>query len=137
MERKAGEIMELLEISHLAERKMNEISTGEARRVLIGRALVHNPQALVLDEPASSMDFHAAHKLRDMLSKIAGAGTSLIMVTHNTLDIIPEIERVILLKNGRVFDDGAKEKMLTSKTLSRLFDTPLEVVKRDGYYYLW
>jgi iron complex transport system ATP-binding protein len=137
MERKTGEIMELLEISHLAERKMNEISTGEARRVLIGRALVHNPQALVLDEPASSLDFHAAHKLRNMLSKIAGAGTSLIMVTHNTLDIIPEIERVILLKDGRVFNDGAKEKMLTSKTLSQLFGTPLEVVKRDGYYYLW
>jgi iron complex transport system ATP-binding protein len=137
MERKAGEIMELLEISHLAERKMNEISTGEARRILIGRALVHNPQALVLDEPASSLDFHAAHKLRNMLSKIAGAGTSLIMVTHNTLDIIPEIERVILLKDGRVFNDGVKEKMLTSKTLSRLFGTPLEVVKRDGYYYLW
>lgn len=137
MERKAGEIMELLEISHLAERKMNEISTGEARRILIGRALVHDPQALVLDEPASSLDFHAAHKLRNMLSKIASTGTSLIMVTHNTLDIIPEIERVILLKDGRVFKDGTKEKMLTSKTLSHLFDTPLEVLKRDGYYYLW
>jgi len=137
MERKAKEIMALLEIAHLAERKMNEISTGETRRTLIGRALVHDPQALVLDEPAASLDFHAAHKLRNMLSKIASAGTSIIMVTHNTLDIIPEIERVILLKDGRVFSDGTKEKMLTSKTLSQLFDTPLEVVKRDGYYYLW
>lgn len=137
MERKAKEIMALLEITHLAERKMNEISTGETRRTLIGRALVHDPQALVLDEPAASLDFHAAHKLRNMLSKIASAGTSIIMVTHNTLDIIPEIERVILLKDGRVFNDGTKEKMLTSKTLSQLFDTPLEVVKRDGYYYLW
>jgi len=137
MERKAKEIMALLEIAHLAERKMNEISTGETRRTLIGRALVHDPQALVLDEPAASLDFHAAHKLRNMLSKIASAGTSIIMVTHNTLDIIPEIERVILLKDGRVFNDGTKEKMLTSKTLSQLFDTPLEVVKRDGYYYLW
>jgi len=137
MERKAKEIMALLEIAHLAERKMNEISTGETRRTLIGRALVHDPQALVLDEPAASLDFHAAHKLRNMLSKIASAGTSIIMVTHNTLDIIPEIERVILLKDGRVFSDGTKEKMLTSKTLSHLFDTPLEVVKRDGYYYLW
>lgn len=137
MERKAREIMELLEITHLAERKMNEISTGEARRILIGRALVHDPQALVLDEPAASLDFHAAHKLRNMLSKIASTGTSLIMVTHNTLDIIPEIERVILLKAGRVFNDGTKEKILTSKTLSHLFDTSLEVVKRDGYYHLW
>ena len=137
MERKAREIMELLEITHLAERNMNQISTGEARRILIGRALVHDPQALVLDEPTSSLDFHAAHKLRRILSKIAGAGTSMIMVTHNTADVIPEIERVILLKAGRVFRDGDKEKILTSESLSPLFDMPLEVVKRDGYYYIW
>ena len=137
MERKAREIMGLLEIAHLAERNMNQISTGEARRILIGRALVHDPQALVLDEPTSSLDFHAAHKLRNILSKIAGAGTSMIMVTHNTADVIPEIERVILLKAGRVFRDGDKEKVLTSESLSPLFDMPLEVVKRDGYYYIW
>ena len=137
MERKAGEIITLLEISHLAERYMNQISTGEARRVLIGRALVHEPQALVLDEPTTSLDFHAAHRLRSILSKIAGTGTGIIMVTHNTADIIPDIERVILLKAGRVFEDGQKEKVLTSDLLSHLFDTPLEVVKRDGYYHLW
>lgn len=116
---------------------MNEISTGEARRILIGRALVHDPQALVLDEPSSSLDFHAAVSLRKILRKIAGAGTNMIIVTHNLTDILPEITRVVFLKNGRVFDDGAKEKLLTSASLSRLFDTPLEVVKRDGYYYLW
>ncbi len=137
MQQKTREIMELLEIPHLAERNMNEISTGEARRILIGRALVHEPQALVLDEPTSSLDFHAAHKLRSILSKIAGAGTGIIMVTHNTADILPEIERVILLKAGRVFKDSNKEKVLTSESLSHLFGTPLEVVKRDGYYYIW
>ena len=137
MERKTQKIMDLLEISHLAERNMDELSTGEARRILIGRALVHEPQALVLDEPTSSLDFHAAHKLRNILSRIASAGTSIIMVTHNTVDVIPEIERVILLKAGRVFKDGNKEEVLTSESLSRLFGTLLEVMKRDGYYYIW
>lgn len=137
MEQKAREVIALLEVAHLAERYMNQISTGEARRVLIGRALVHDPQALVMDEPTTSLDFHAAHRLRSILSKIAGASTGIIMVTHNTADIIPEIERVILLKAGRVFKDGQKEKVLTSESLSHLFDTPLEVVKRDGYYHLW
>jgi len=137
IEQKVQEIMELLEISHLAERNMNEISTGEARRIVIGRALVHDPKALVLDEPTSSLDFRAAHELHKILSKIACAGTSIIMVTHSLTDIIPEITRVILLKAGRVFKDGAKEKVLTSESLSRLFGTQLEVVKRDGYYYLW
>lgn len=137
MERKVREVMELLEIRHLAERNMNEISTGEARRILIGRALVHDPNALVLDEPSSSLDLHAAHELRKILRKIASAGTSIVMVTHNLTDIIPEITRVILLKAGSVFEDGSKEKVLTSESLSRLYGTPLEVMKRDGYYYSW
>jgi iron complex transport system ATP-binding protein len=137
MEKKVREVMELLEISHLAGRNMSQISTGEARRILIGRALVHNPRALVLDEPTSSLDLHAAYELRKILRKIADARTGIIMVTHSLTDIIPEITRVILLKDRTVFEDDAKEKVLTSKTLSHLFGTQLEVVKRNGYYHLW
>lgn len=137
MERKARDVMGLLEISHLAGRRLTEMSTGEARRILIGRALVHDPKALVLDEPSSSLDFHANFELRHTLRKIANAGTSIIMVTHSLPDIIPEIERVILLKEGRVVMDGSKENILTSQSLSQLFDIPLEVVRRDGYYHLW
>jgi len=136
MERKAEKVMALLDISHLAERKMNEISTGEARRILIGRALVHDPKALVLDEPSISLDFNAANELRKVMRKIAGIGINIIIVTHSLADIIPEITRVILLKDGRVFEDGKKEDILTSESLSRLFSIPLEVVKRDGYYRL-
>jgi iron complex transport system ATP-binding protein len=130
-------VLGLLEIAHLGERSMSEISTGEARRVLIGRALVHHPRALLLDEPTSSLDLHAAYELRKILRKIAAAGTGIIMVTHNLRDIIPEIERVVLLKEGSIFKDGAKDAVLTSDLLSRLFGTALTVVKRDGYYYLW
>ena len=136
MKRKTREVMKRLEISHLAERKMNELSTGEARRILIGRALVHDPKALVLDEPNASLDFRAAHELREILRKITSTGTGIILVTHNLSDIIPEITRVILLKDGNVFEDGSKEKMLTSESLHRLFGIPLKVIKRDGYYHL-
>lgn len=136
MERKTREIMEQLEISHLAGRKMNEISTGEVRRILIGRALVHDPKALVLDEPSASLDIRAARELREILSKIANTGTSIIMVTHNLTDIIPEITRVVLLKDGSIFEDGTKEEVLTSESLHRLFGIPLEVIKRDGYYHI-
>ena len=136
MEQKTREVIGQLEISHLAERKMNEISTGEARRILIGRALVHNPKALVLDEPSASLDFRATRELREILRKIANTGISIIMVTHNLSDIVPEMNRVILLKDGIVFEDGTKDEVLTSESLHRLFDIPLEVVKRDGYYYI-
>ena len=73
MERKAREVMELLEIPHLAERATNEMSSGEARRILIARALVHDPQALILDEPTTSLDLRATRELREILRKLAAA----------------------------------------------------------------
>lgn len=136
MRDKAGEVLRRLEISHLAKRRMTEMSSGEARRILIARALVHDPTALVLDEPTNSLDLRAQRELREMLRNISRAGTSLIMVTHHLPDIIPEIERVILLKDGRVFSDGPKRQVLDAAVLSSLFDMPLELITRDGYYHL-
>ena len=136
MECKTREIMNQLGISELAQRKMNELSAGEVQRILIGRALAHNPKALVLDEPCASLDFRAAHELREKLRSVAQTGTSIIMVTHNLTDIIPEITRVILLKNGVIFKDGAKEEVLTLESLCHLFGISLELTRRDGYYHI-
>jgi iron complex transport system ATP-binding protein len=137
MRARAGEALERLEISHLADRWVDQMSSGEARRVLIARALVHRPKALVLDEPSASLDIHAAHSLNQMLRKLAREGTSIILVTHHLGDIIPEIERVILIREGRVFRDGAKPEVLTEPLLGELFRTRVEVVRRDGYYHAW
>jgi iron complex transport system ATP-binding protein len=136
MEQKTREVLDLLEISHLAERNTNEISSGEARRILIARALVHDPQALVLDEPSTSLDLHATHELREILRKLARGGISILMVTHHLPDIIPEIERVVLIKDGRIYADGRKESVLNSSTLSALFGIPVEVLERGGYYHV-
>lgn len=130
-------VMDFLEISHLRNKTVSHMSTGEARRVLIGRALVHDPLALVLDEPANSLDLHSLHKFREVMRRIAGAGKSIILVTHNLQDIIPEIERVILFRDGRIFMDGPKEQILTSYNLSLLFGLPVEVQSADGYYRAW
>ncbi|HVP94940.1 MAG TPA: ATP-binding cassette domain-containing protein [Methanoregulaceae archaeon] len=135
MIRKAEEIMEFLEISHLKERKMTEMSTGEARRFLIARALIHGPRALVLDEPTNSLDLHALHKFRSILRKIARSGTGIVLVTHNLQDIIPEISRVILMKSGRIIKDGPKETILTDETIGGLFGVPVRVRTDYGYYY--
>jgi len=136
MEAKAREVMELLEIGHLAGHSMAEMSSGEARRVIIGRALVHEPRALVLDEPTASLDLRAVYELRRMLRKIAQAGTAVILVTHHLPDIIPEIGRVVLMKDGCVFRDGPKDEVLHSDALSRLFGIPVELLEREGYYHL-
>lgn len=135
MERKTREVMDLLEIAHLAARPTNELSSGEARRILIGRALVHDPQALVLDEPTNSLDLHATHELREVLRKLIRRGISLLMVTHHLPDIIPEIERVVLIRSGRVHGDGPKDRVLHAGPLSELFGIPVEVLERAGYYH--
>ena len=136
MERKTRAVMELLEISHLSSRNTNEMSSGEARRILIARALVHDPQALMLDEPTTSLDLRATWELREVLRKLAANGISILMVTHHLPDIIPEMRRVVLIRNGRVYRDGPKEQVLVAATLTGLFGIPVEVLKRGGYYHV-
>jgi len=135
MERKADDILEFLEVAHLADRPMTEISSGEARRLLIGRALVHDPGTLVLDEPTNSLDLHALHTFRKTLRKIARSGTGIILVTHNLHDIIPEISRVVLMRDGAVRMDGRKAEVLTDEAVGNLFRVPARVREEDGYYY--
>jgi len=135
MKKRADEVINFLEVPHLKNIRMNEMSSGEARRFLIARALVHNPKALVLDEPTTSLDLHSFHKFTKILRKIAKSGISIILVTQNLQDIIPEIGRVIFMKQGRFVGDGAKEKIINSKAVSKLFETPVEVKRKNGYYY--
>ncbi len=137
MEEKTAAVLDLLEIGHLAGRPVEEMSSGEKRRVLIARALVHDPRALVLDEPTNSLDLRAARGLRSTLRTIAAAGTSLIVVTHHLPDILPEIRRVICLREGRLVRDGDKEQVLTPPALEEVFGVPVEVVRQDGYYHAW
>lgn len=121
---------------HLADRWMTEMSSGEARRILIARALIHEADALLLDEPTTSLDFRAHLEFRATTRKLAKAGTSILLVTHMLEDLIPEIERIVLLRRGRVFQDGPVEKVLTSEHLSELFETPVRLEHADGIWRL-
>ena len=105
--------------------------------MLIGRALVHDPKALLLDEPSTSLDLFAQHELRENIRKLARAGIAIILVTHHLSDIIPEIDRVIMMRDGEIADDGAKDEVLTATALRKLFGVKVELARRDGYYHLW
>lgn len=137
MKKKADELLEFLEITHLSARKMDEMSSGEARRVLIGRALVHKPDALILDEPTNSLDLHSLHTFREIMRKIARAGHSVILVTHAIQDIIPEISRVILIRDGKIVKNDKKEAILKQDVMSSFFTIPVEVKEKGGYYHVF
>jgi iron complex transport system ATP-binding protein len=126
-----------LKISHLADRPVCEMSSGEARRVLIARALVHKPGALLFDEPCNSLDLSAQQSLRQMMRALANSGTAIILVTHELTDIVPEIRRVVLMSRGRVVADGPKEEILQVERLAELFGVSVEMARRDGHYHLW
>ena len=137
MRERADEILDHLEAQRLAEKPVGEMSAGEMRRILIGRALVHKPRVLLIDEPSNALDLAAQHELRQTLRKLARHGTGILLVTHHLADIPPEIERVVMLREGEIFADGAKEKLLTKARLEKLFSVPLTFTRRDGYYHVW
>jgi iron complex transport system ATP-binding protein len=120
---------------HLAAKPLDEMSTGEARRVLIARALVHQPRALVLDEPTTGLDVVARHRFLETVRDVAREGTTVILITHHVEEIIPEIGRVLLLDRGRIAAAGAKAEMLAGDRLSEIFGARVDVsVDADGYF---
>jgi iron complex transport system ATP-binding protein len=136
MEAKAWEALKFFDVDHLADRVMTEVSSGEARRAVFARALAHDPKALVLDEPTNSLDVRAQREVRDAMRKLVARGVSVILVTHHLPDIIPEIHRVIAIKQGKIFFDGPKQEILTSNKMEELFETPVCVEEAGEFYRL-
>ena len=133
----ASEALELMQAEHLAAKFVGQMSAGEQRRIMIARALVHRPQMLLLDEPSNALDIAAQRELREALRHVARQGTGILMITHHLADILPEIDRVILMKAGRIYADGAKEELITRETLSELFGVDLDLTVRHGYFHSW
>ena len=131
---RAHEVMKELGVESLAGRRFGHLSTGEQRRFLLGRALVHDPSVLVLDEPTSGLDLKACFQYLDLLRAQIRKGKTVLLVTHHLHEIPPEIERVVLLKEGQIVADGSKANLLTDVNLSRLFDQPVTLVCANGWY---
>jgi iron complex transport system ATP-binding protein len=123
-----------LHIEHLARRPFCEMSSGETKRTLIARALVHDPETLLLDEPSNALDIAAQFQLQAAMRALARGGLGLLLVTHHVSEIIPEIDRVVLLRQGRVLLDGPKERVLTREHLEALFGVPIELTRRGDFF---
>ena len=137
MRERAREALDRMEAAHLGSRLVGEMSAGEKRRILIARALVHRPRQLLLDEPSNALDMAAQRELRETLRKLAREGTGLVLVTHHLGDILPEIERVILMSDGRIVGDGPRAELLTEARLSELFQAPVRIGRDEEWLHSW
>lgn len=131
---RADDVAHTLGVWDLKDRKFAAMSTGEQRRFLLGRALVNDPDTLVMDEPTSGLDLKACFHYLDIIRRLMADAKTVVLVTHHIHEIPPEITRVVLLNRGRVTADGDKSEVLSDSRLSELFDTPIHLIFRNGYY---
>jgi len=137
MRARAREALERMEALHLAGQLVGAMSAGERRRILIARALVHRPRQLLLDEPSNALDLAAQRELRETLRRLAREGTGLVMVTHHLGDILPEIERILFMRDGRIAADGPRQELLTETRLSELFRATVRIGRDAEWLHSW
>lgn len=151
----AEELLLQVDAVALRDQLVGHMSAGQQRRILIARALAGSraaaaqqrsdspgdaaseAQMLLLDEPATALDLAAQQEVRTLLRRLAQSGVSVLLITHHTADIVPEIGRVLLMQRGCIVADGSRSDLLTEPRLSTLFGVPLQMASRDGYVHTW
>jgi iron complex transport system ATP-binding protein len=133
----AEQILELVDAADFADKPVGQMSAGQQRRIMIGRALVGSAGMLLLDEPSNALDLAAQAELRALLRKLAREGTGIMLITHHIADIPPEIDRILMMQDGRIVADGSKSELLTAERLSDLFKTEIQLSERDGFFHAW
>jgi iron complex transport system ATP-binding protein len=123
-----------LGVGELASTPLKSMSTGQQRRCILARALVHEPDTLILDEPTSGLDFAASFDYLQRIRQQSAAGRNIIIVTHHLNEIPPEVDRIVLLGEGRIVADGHKNEVLTEEQLSAVYGVRVKVAEIDGYY---
>ena len=130
---RASELMQQLQLDAFADRRFGELSDGQRRRLLLARAVMHEPEVLVLDEPTNGLDLRARFELLASLRQLADNGTTLLLVTHQIETILPNIQRALLLKGGALMASGSTHDLLQNEPLSQLFQTPLQVIEHNAW----
>ncbi len=137
MRERAEAMLERVGATPLRTRLFGEMSSGQQRRILIARALVASAGCVLLDEPSNTLDLQAQRELRLLMRTLAEQGTTILLITHQVADIVPEMRRIVLMREGRIVADGAREELLTEVRLSELFETDVRLTARDGFLHAW
>ena len=123
----AMECMEHLQVSHLAERRYQELSGGEKQMVLVARALAQNAQLLIMDEPTANLDYHNQVKILTAIKHLSEKGLSIFMTSHYPDHAFLACTKVALMKGGRITSFGNPNDVVSTESLSQLYDTPVHV----------
>ena len=137
MRNRTDAVLALIDAEPLRDKLVGHMSAGQQRRIMIGRALVASSQMLLLDEPSNALDLAAQADLRNLLRRLAQQETGILLITHHVSDIIPEIDRILMMKDGRIVSDGARSQFLSEQRLSDLFRTEVRLTERDGFQHAW
>lgn len=137
MRKKVDSISRMMSLDNKMERDIGTISLGEMRRTLISRALVSDPEMLVLDEPMTGLDIVMKTSFRNMFDRLINEGVSIVMITHELEDIPEDVSRVVMIKDGMIFADGPKDTILTSEKVSELYGMDIKVECRNGSYHMY
>ena len=132
---RSRQTLEELGMGEFCNTQLRHMSTGQQRRCLLARALVHDPHTLIFDEPTSGLDFAASFDYLCRVRALAAAGRDIVIATHHLNEIPLEVNRVVLLRAGRILADGDKESVLCSEKLSEAYSVPIKVVQFDGYFH--
>lgn len=132
-QKQTQQLLERFELQSLKNRQYCQLSDGQKRRLLLARAIIHQPEVLVLDEPARALDLRACYQLIGMIRELCQDGVTVVQVTHRIDTIVPEMKRLVLLQDGSVYDQGCPNELLTSGKLSKLFKTNLTIVQANGF----
>ncbi|MCK8602573.1 ABC transporter ATP-binding protein [Desulfoferrobacter suflitae] len=126
-----------LRVDKILQSPYGVLSQGEKQRLLIARALMHNPQLVILDEPCAGLDLAAREQLLQILQDLGSSANSptLIYVTHHLEEIVPIFTHTLLLKDGKILAQGTNEDILRSSLLQEAFGLAMEVVKDKGRYW--
>ena len=132
---RADKILNKLNIKNLEHRIYKTLSSGERKKALIGRALVFNPDLIILDEPCNGLDLASKRDFLETLENLVNRGHSIIFVTHHIEEIIPQVTHVLLLKNGRIFKIGKKEEIIMEDNLKETLDINLKLIHKNKIYW--
>ena len=136
---RARHLLYQLGVQQLAERRFDTLSEGERKRVQIARALMTDPELLLLDEPAAGLDLAGREQLVSRLAALAADpdAPTMVLVTHHVEEIPPGVTHGLLLRDGRVVAAGLLTDVLTPDLLSVTFGMPLALDRRDGRWAAW